>query len=69
MTKAPRIMLEPLRIMANALRIMAKAPRIMLEPLRIIAKALRITLEPLRIDKIPFDHLRQLWLSIKENQR
>ena len=29
----------------------------------------RITLEPLRIDKMPFDHLRQLWLSIKENQR
>ena len=58
MTKAPRIMLEPLRVMANAPRIMAKAPRIMLEPLRIIAKAPRITLEPLRIDKMPFDHLR-----------
>jgi hypothetical protein len=30
-----------------------------------------ITFEPpcMRIDKIPFDHLRQLWLSIKENQR
>ena len=70
MTKAPRIMFEPLRIVANAApRIMAKAPRIMLEPLRIIAKAARITLEPLRIDKMPFDHLRQLWLSIKENQR
>ena len=41
MTKAPRIMLEPLRIMANAPRIMAKAPRIMLEPLRIITKAPR----------------------------
>jgi hypothetical protein len=26
-------------------------------------------LEPLRIDKMPFDHLRQLWLSAKENQR
>jgi hypothetical protein len=70
MTKAPRIILEPLRIMVNAPRIMAKAPHIMLEPLRIIAKAPRITqLEPLRIDKMPFDHLRQLWLSIKENQR
>jgi hypothetical protein len=34
-----------------------------------MAKAPRITLEPLRIDKMPFDHLRQLWLSIKENQR
>jgi hypothetical protein len=72
MTKAPRIMLEPLHIMANAPRIMAKAPRIMLEPLpalSIIAKPPRITFEPLRIDKMPFDHLRLLWLSIKENQR
>ena len=69
MTKAPRIMLESLRIMANAPRIMAKAPRIMLEPLRIIAKAPRITLEPLRIDKMSFDHLRQLWLSIKGHKR
>jgi hypothetical protein len=33
----------------------------MLEPLRIIAKAPRITLEPLRMDKMPFDHLRQLY--------
>ena len=63
------IMLKPPRIMLETLRIMAKAPRIMLEPLRIIAKAPRITLEPLRIDKMPFDRLRQLWLSIKENQR
>jgi hypothetical protein len=28
-----------------------------------------ITFEPLLIDKMPFDHLRQLWLSIKENER
>jgi hypothetical protein len=48
---------------------MAKAPHIMLEPLRIIAKALRITLEPLRIDKMLFDHLRQLWLSIKRKPK
>jgi hypothetical protein len=41
-------MLEPPRIMVKAPRIMVKAPRIM-------RKA---------PNKMPFDHLRQLWLSI-----
>jgi hypothetical protein len=44
------------------MEIMLKAPRIM-------TKAPRIMLEPVRIDKMPFDHLRQLWLSIKKTQR
>jgi hypothetical protein len=48
MVKAPRIMLQPARIMLKAPRTMVKAPRIM-------RKA---------PNKMPFDHLRQLWLSI-----
>jgi hypothetical protein len=45
-------MLEPPRIMVKAPRIMVKAPRIM-------RKA---------PNKMPFDHLRQLWLSIHIRQ-
>ena len=48
MLELQRIMLEPQRIMVKAPRIMVKAPRIM-------RKA---------PNKMPFDHLRQLWLSI-----
>ena len=48
MVKAPRIMLQPARIMLKAPRTMVKAPRIM-------RKA---------PNKMPFDHLRQLWLYI-----
>ena len=48
MVKAPRIMLQPARIMLKAPRTMVKAPRIM-------RKA---------PNKMPFDHLRQQWLSI-----
>ena len=63
MLELPRIMLEPPRIMLKAPRIMVKAPRIILEPPRIMVKAPRIMRKA--PNKMPFDHLRQLWLSIR----
>ena len=63
MTKAPRIMTNAPRIMIKAPRIMTKAPRTMIKAPRIPMKAPRITIKALCI--MIFDHLRQLWLSIK----
>jgi hypothetical protein len=48
MVKAPCIMVKAPRIMPKAPRIMPKEPRIMLKA----------------PNKMSFDHLRQLWLSI-----
>ena len=62
MLEPPRIMLELPRIMVKAPRIMLEPPRIMLEPPRIMVKAPSIKLEP--PNKMSFDQLRQLWLSI-----
>jgi hypothetical protein len=53
--KAPRIMVIAPCIMVKAPRIMPKAPRIMPKEPRIMLKA---------PNKMSFDHLRQLWLSI-----
>jgi hypothetical protein len=55
--KAPRIMVKAPCIMVKAPRIMPKAPRIMPKEPRIMLKA---------PNKMWFDHLRQLWLSIKK---
>jgi hypothetical protein len=49
MLKAPRIIIKAPRMMAKAPRIMPKAPRIMLKA----------------PNKMSFDHLRQLWPSIR----
>jgi hypothetical protein len=70
MLEPPRIMLEPLCIMVKAPRRMVKAPRIMVKALRIMPKAPRIMPKEPRImlkapNKMSFDHLRQLWLSIR----
>jgi hypothetical protein len=52
-------------IMMKAPRIMAKAPRIMPKAPRIMPKAPRIMLKA--PNKMSFDHLRQLWLSIEKH--
>ena len=49
--------------MVKALRIMVKAPRIMPKASRIMPKEPRIMVKA--PNKMSFDHLRQLWLSIQ----
>ena len=70
MVKAPHIMLEPSRIMLETPRIMLETPRIMVKAPHIMPKAQRIMPKAPRImlkapNKMSFDHLRQLWLSIQ----